>query len=497
MREYTIGNKLIKKILSQKYVWFLNQKSSDTHKKILNEIQIVIYETLIPYMIFVTQASLSFTIVLFIIFIDPVVAFNVGMALSLSYLSIYLLIKKKLNKLNVERFHSNTLRFKILFEIINLIKYIKMSNLEILFINKFNKHSKLNAKAMAYSRIFSHLPRYLMEGIAFGGMTFLTLILLKNDANFINIVPLIGFYIFSAYRLIPALQQTYAAAAQIKFSSSALDNLYADIINLKENKNTNEKNKIDSSKTLDLLDFNRSIQLKNILFVYPNSSKAILNNICIQIPKSQKVGIVGMTGSGKTTLIDIMIGLLEPNNGEIIIDDTVINEKNKHFWQKKIGYVPQEIVLNDTTVMQNIAFGYEESQINKSVLNKVNKVACVDEFLENLPNGESTVVGDRGTMLSGGQKQRIGIARSLYNNPSLLVMDEATNAVDQITEEKIINNLINECKQLTIIMVTHNINILRKFDKIYIIQNGEIKDQGTYEYLKNNNDIFKNFHNSN
>jgi len=496
MREYSIGKRLIKKILTQKYIWFLDQKSSDTNKKILNEIQIVIYETLIPYMTFVTQASLSFLIILFIIFIDPLVAFNVGLVLSFSYLLIFFSIKKKLNKLNDERFYSNTLRFKILFEIVNSIKYIKMSNLENFFINKFNKHSKINAKSMAYSRIFSHLPRYLMEGIAFGGMTFLTLILLKKHSNFINILPLIGLYIFSAYRLIPALQQMYAAAAQIKFSSSALNNLYSDIINLKENPNTNEENKLSKNKNGCILKFEKSIQLKNIKFLYPKSSKPILKNINIEISKSQKIGIVGMTGSGKTTLVDIMIGLLDSNYGDLIVDDVVINEQNKYFWQKKIGYVPQEIVLNDSTIFENITFGSEDTKINNSFLDKINKIACIDEFIDNLANGINTLVGERGTMLSGGQKQRIGIARSLYNNPSFLVMDEATSALDNIIEKRVVNNLINNFKELTVIMITHKVNNLDKFDQIYLIQDGEIKDQGTFQYLLKNNNFFKKLHES-
>ena len=222
-----------------------------------------------------------------------------------------------------------------------------------------------------------------------------------------------------------------------------------------------------------------------------------MKNINLNIQANKKIGIIGHTGSGKSTLLDILLGLLDIDSGLFQIDDKIININNVKSWQSKIGYVPQDIYLMNDTIFSNIAFGTDNNKIDHDQVLKSAKIANIHDFINNeLPQKYSTIVGERGTRLSGGQIQRIGIARALYNNPSVLVFDEGTSALDNITERNIIKNLDNIKDQVTIIMSTHRINSLKEFDKIILLEKGKIESEGTYSDLMKNSKSFNNIVNS-
>ena len=230
----------------------------------------------------------------------------------------------------------------------------------------------------------------------------------------------------------PALQQIYNAFTKIKFSNPAMNNLYHDFRNLKKYESL--------EKTKNNFKLKKEICLNKVNYNYPNTKISTLNNINLKIPVASKIGIVGPTGSGKTTLIDLILGLLIPTSGEVILDDQVLNKNNLQSWHNSIGYIPQSIFLSDTTIAKNIAFGVNEDEIDNELLVKSAKIAQIHDFIINeLPLGYETSVGERGIKLSGGQKQRIGIARAFYKKPSIMVFDEATSALDNLTEELIIS----------------------------------------------------------
>ena len=247
-----------------------------------------------------------------------------------------------------------------------------------------------------------------------------------------------------------------------------------------------------TNQSKEKLPLNKGIVLKNLHFNYPKSSRTALKNINFIINARSTVGIVGATGSGKTTTVDIILGLLEANKGTLEVDGKIINKHNIKAWQRSIGYVPQQIFLSDDTVAANIAFGVNSENINEEAVKHASKLANLHEFVVNeLPLKYQTTVGERGIRLSGGQRQRIGIARALYHNPQVLILDEATSALDNLTERAVMDAVQTLRKNLTIILIAHRLSTVRNCDNILLLEKGEIKEQGTFEELIKNNAQFR------
>jgi len=304
-----------------------------------------------------------------------------------------------------------------------------------------------------------------------------------QKAIFVNILPLIALYAFAGYRLLPAFQQIYGSITQLKFVSPSLDAIHNDIKNLAPKISQKDKKNIP---------LNNAIELKNLHYQYPNTSRTTVKDININIPISSSVGIVGTTGSGKTTIIDIILGLLQPQKGSLEVDNIIIDKNNCDAWQRSIGYVPQEIFITDDTLEANIAFGVDKNEINQDNIIQAAKIANIHDFvMKDLPQKYQTTVGERGVRLSGGERQRIGIARALYRDPKILILDEATSALDNLTEKLVMENIRNLGDKKTIIMIAHRLSTVRDCDIIFYLENGEIKDRGTYKQLIDTSEGFK------
>tara|TARA_X000000950_G_scaffold286970_1_gene397519 strand:+ start:351 stop:2117 length:1767 start_codon:yes stop_codon:yes gene_type:complete len=477
MREYTIGKRLVEGYLRQPYIWFLNRHSADLGKSILSELSEVIAGSVIPLITIISQSAVVFFIIILLIIIDPFLSISVGLLLLICYIIIYHLKKKILFNLGNRRLEANTKRFKVINEVFSSMKEVKVGGLEKIYLNTFEGPSKVFAKTQVTQRIISILPRYFIEAIAFGGMILLTLFLMSKNSGFDDIVPIISIYALAGYRLIPAIQGIYLPITQIRFTEASLDNLHKDLISL----NRNPKIEIQGN----MLKLKKCISLENINFTYPKSERINLKNINLIIPVSSKVGIVGSTGEGKTTLADLILGLLDNYNGILKVDDVKIDDKTVRSWQKMIGYVPQQIFLSDSTIASNIALGFSEEKINLASVENAAKQAKIHDFIKNeLPHGYKTKVGERGIRISGGQRQRIGIARALYHNPKVLVFDEATNALDDATETLILDSIQKLNKDLTFIMITHKKDLVKNFDYVISIENGGIKNIERSKNLK-------------
>lgn len=483
MCQYNIGRRIIEGYLNKSYSWFLNRNSAELGKNILTEVSTVVGNGLSPLLNLVVQSIMSLTILTLLIIVDPKLALIIGLILCLAYVIVYKSLLNIINLKSQERFNANQWRFTAVSEAFGAVKEIKLSGLEQTYIDRFSEPAKSLAKNQASLQVIGKLPRYAIEAIAFGGMLLIVLYLIAQSKNFTDAVPIIALYVFAGYRLMPSAQQIYISATQLRSIIPALDALYKDIASLEK----------PVKKIGEKILFNKSINLRNINFNYPNNEKLALKKINLKIQSGTKVGIIGTTGSGKTTLIDLILGLLEPKDGKIEVDDKVINKNSLRSWQSLIGYVPQQIYLADDTIAANIAFGENPKNINLNDIETATKIANIHEFIsKELPLKYQTKVGERGIRLSGGQIQRIGIARALYRKPQVLVLDEATSALDNITEKSVLDKLNNFGNNVTTIIITHRVTSIKNCDNIYIIDKGEIKGEGTFDKLEKENSLFNN-----
>ena len=469
MQEFIISKRLVEGYLNQPYTWFLSRHSSDLGKNILSEVSQVIGYGMKPLLDLLAKSLVAITLIVLLILVDPKIAFVVGSIIGSSYLIIFYFAKGFLSRIGKERLDSNQFRFNSLSDAFGATKEIKLAGLEQIFINRFSNSAQTYARTTASSVITSQLPRFGMEAMVFGGVLFLILYYMSTKGSLNSILPIISLYVFAGYRLMPAIQQIYMAFTQLAFVGPSVNSLSDEIKNLDQyTSNLNE----------NVFDFKKEIVLNKIEYTYPNSSRKILNDLNIKIPIKSTVGIIGATGSGKTSLVDIILGLLKPQKGFLEIDGITIDKNNLRSWQNIIGYVPQGIFLLDDTITANIAFGTDPEKVDINALLKASKIANIHNFVqEELPNKYSTIVGERGVRLSGGQIQRIGIARALYHNPKVLILDEATSALDSETEHQVMDSINNLSKNLTIIIIAHRMNTLKNCDVIYKFDKGKIIEQ--------------------
>lgn len=485
--QFSLSKRLVKGILNQNYAWFLSKNSSDLTKSIFSEVDQVVAEAVSPLMNFVAQFFISVLLLLLLLFVNPILAISILLFLLVVYGGFYLVFKDYIVKIGKLRVKANQQRFKILGEAIGGIKEVKFRGLEKYLKELFEIPSRQFSRNKSIAQIVAQIPRFLIEALVFSGIIVFLLYQIKHRTAVLTALPVISLYAYAGLKLMPAIQQGYSLFTTLKFSTPALDNLLNDFKSLK-NHHFVELNNIE---TVDLK-FENDIKLENIKFKYPGSSKYAIDDLSLKIKHNTMVGIAGVSGSGKSTLVDIILGLLVPENGTIKVDNLNLNISCQKSWKNIVGYVPQNIFLNDESLMKNIAFGIPENLIDEQKVIRAAIVAKLHDFiLSDLPDRYNTNVGDRGIRLSGGQKQRIGIARALYNDPKVLILDEATSALDSITESAVMDAVMELSKSITIIIIAHRLSTLRNCDNIYIMDKGKIIDQGDFSELSNKNKLFK------
>ena len=485
MREYSIGKRLFEGYLNQPYSWFLGRHSADLGKSILSEVGVIINNGMQPFMVFISNTMIVILLISLLMLVDPKLTLIVSFTLGVAYGLIFKLVRKFLNHVGKLRMINNQLRFTNISEAFGAVKEVKVGGLEEIFIKRFSDPAQIFARSQASSSAISQIPRFALEAIAFGGIILLILFLMAKTGEIDSALPILSLYAFAGYRLLPAIQQIYSAFTQLSFVRPSVESLYNDLKNL-------EKHNINQDQNNFL--FNKAISLKNISYEYPNAPRTSLKDVSLNISVGTTVGIVGATGSGKTTMVDIILGLLESQKGFLEIDGQVITKKNVRSWQRIIGYVPQSIYLTDDTIAANIAFGVDPKSIDLQNIEKVSKIANLHQFvIDELPNKYQTTIGEHGVRLSGGQRQRIGIARALYHNPKLLILDEATNALDNITEKAVMEKISSIKENLTIIMIAHRLSTVMQCDNIFLLEKGKLIKQGTFKELEKFSHLFSKF----
>ena len=358
-------------------------------------------------------------------------------------------------------------------KILNRENYL--TNLFMHQVDKIEKHS-------FFSYFLSQTPRLFLEFIAVFTVALTTIIFVLINLSNEQILPTISLLAVCAIRLIPAFNSIVSSISTRRFSKASLKIVSGEMINVPIEDKFKNKNLIEEKNYKKYL-FKDQIKFENVFFSHENSNAKILQNISLEIRRGQKVGIIGKSGAGKSTLIDLILSLIKPIEGKILIDDSNL-EYNLRDWQKQIGCVPQDIYLLDDTIKNNIAFGLNTNDINQERILKSIELSRLKDYVSSLEKKENTVVGNRGIRVSGGQKQRIGIARALYHDPKILILDEATSSLDTINERKIMEEIYNTAENINLIIITHRHKSVSRCDKVYLLDNGKIIDEGKYADLE-------------
>ena len=480
-----ISNKIYKKIITQNYSFFINSNSSELLTDITSNIEKTnfFFENLLTL---ITSLILSFSIVTSLLKLNIYITIISVFIFALLYTLLGLFINKEVNKYSKIELISNANLIKTIQDSFNSVKEIIISNNQSFFIKNFNKNNYNLRRYQGLSGFITTFPRYMFEGIGllFIGISGYIIYINVNDSS--NIIALLGAFALGAQKLLPSMQSSYKSWSLLYFYNKGLNRIL-NLLRLKDYETFNTKEK---------LNFRKEIQIKNLHFFYSKKSKNISSDINLIIRKGTNIGIFGQTGSGKTTLINILMGILSPIKGNIYIDGISLFNKNPNNlskWKNNISHVPQEVFLYDSSILENIAFCVPKNEINIKRAISAAKISHAHEFIKKTNDGYKTIVGEKGIKLSGGQKQRIGLARALYSDAEILILDESTSALDFKTEQSVIDSIFNSKtnSNLTTITIAHRLSTLRYCDKIVELSNGEIKKiYGNKEYIEKFKNLF-------
>ena len=490
MRGATISARLLRAYLSRPYAWSLTRNTSEIANRVLAEADRIVGQVLMPGLLLLANILMAGALIVFLLVVDPLVALSAATLIGGGYAAIFLWLRQRMRWHGRKVLTHTETRFRLTGEATGGFKEVKLAGLEDSYSRRHERLSRQRAHHQARIQIIGRLPRYALEALTFAvlvGIVFA--LLLRSGGDIVAAIPILGVIAFAVMRLLPALQQIYGALAAIRGGTPVLEAIHADYMAaLAEN----------GGRLAALppppapLALTRALVLEEVRYAYPTAARAALQGVSLAIPARATVGVVGGTGAGKTTLIDVILGLLVPQAGALLVDGVALDASNRRAWQASIGYVPQSIYLTDDTVAANIAFGVPPEAIDHAAVERAARIAALHDFvIAELPQGYNTVVGERGVRLSGGQRQRIGIARALYHDPSLLILDEATSALDTLTERAVMEAVDNLRDDKTVILIAHRLSTVRGCDTIFLMEEGRVAASGSYDDLVARNETFR------
>ena len=489
----TLGNRLFSFYLNQKWLFHVKSNSAQLINKIAQESDRITLGIIQPAMLINAKLAVSVFLIVAMIIYNPFVALIVGLILGISYVIIFLYVKNSVMRNGKIVSSTQEARYKLMSEGFGGIKEVLISGRQNFFTFNFKKNSNQWADAVGKNQAIGQLPRYIVELITFSIIVGFVIYLTSKgeENNFRTLFPVLSIYALGGLKLLPAFQSIFVYLTAIKANINAYENIKENLI---EAKNQDLKPRIKDFKKSIEMNLNNELVFKNVNFKYLHDKKKDsfnLVNLNFSIKKNETIGIVGRSGSGKSTIIDLIAGLILPDKGEILIDKKKVTEDNKFFWQKNISLVSQSIYLADSSIKENIAFGIPYNEIDNKKINETIEKSQISDFINQLPNGMDTIIGERGVQLSGGQRQRIGIARSLYYQSNLIIFDEATSSLDGLTEEAVIKSINNIQNIKTVVIVAHRLASVKNCHRIYFIDKGKIIDSGTFDELINKNESFR------
>lgn len=466
------------------YSFHIQRDAASLHRVIGGDVESALGGFLASLLLVVGKGLSALILIALIVIVNPLVALGSVLVLGGAYLIVYRIIRAKQSELGAKMVNASTVLGRTAIEGLAGVKELRILGREVTASDQYSNTIKILTETNTSNIFATALPRYVIEIFAYAGIVAVTLVLvLKGDAA--EAMPSLALYALAGNRLVPTFQQLFAGAITIQYHTHAVDSLEADL------KTVRSAQFVDLTLEVPPMDFKQEISLKNVGFKYPTANRNALTDITLTIPQNQSVGLVGKTGSGKTTLADILLGLYPANEGTITVDQVLLTEKNERAWRQRVGYVPQNVFLTNATIAQNIALGIPKELINQDDVEKAAKMAQALEFIDQLPDGFDTMVGERGVKLSGGQKQRLGIARALYHNPDVLVFDEATSALDGMTEDAVMQAVQSLSSERTMILIAHRLRTIQACDRILMLDAGRIVADGKYDDLMATSEAFQ------
>jgi ABC-type multidrug transport system fused ATPase/permease subunit len=486
--QYRLSMRLFDAYLRKPYAYHIQHNSADIGKNILTETQTFTNQVLLASLQAVGFSVSALFIMVFLIWLNPLVAAAAVGIIGGGYGLVYIVLRVRLRQLGRNRLRANTGRFKAANETFGAIKEIKATGREVAFLDRYGAEAKRFADAMAAHQIIRNLPRHLVEIVGLGSVLLMVLLLVAVGYETTAIAPLVGVYVIAGHRLFPCFQHIYQGVSGLRADGPVVHALYTDL----SDTGGGDGGPLENPDSLTKLPFRKAIELQDLTFTFPGADYPALKGVSLKIPCGTSVAFVGETGAGKTTLADVIIGLLPSQKGRVLVDGVELTKDNLRRWRANLGYVPQHIYLMDDTIARNIAFGVPDSKIDHAAVEWAARIANLHEFVINeLPDGYDTVVGERGIRLSGGQRQRIGIARALYHDPELLILDEATSALDNATEDAVQKAIDQAAEAKTLVIIAHRLSTVRNCDLVYVLKKGRVVAQGTYDTLLDGNAQFR------
>lgn len=472
-----LSRAMFREYLTKPYTFHLQRNSAELIRNVNGEVTKVFNGILLSAFQLLTEAIVILFIVILLIFTAPLATLTSGILLGGSVLLFFKIFRNKITHLGKEDQRVNREILKWVKQGLGASKEVKVSGKEDYFVNSYDKHSQILTNNMIYKSTLGIVPRLFIETLLVSVVLITMIILVFQGIDMTNLVSTMSLFAMAAFRLMPSITRIVSMLTTLKYSQPALTVVYDDLIKGNRGKNSMDSEAIIDSKLPNLnigeRTFLNSIKLENIYYRYPNQEEYSIRNLSLTIPIGNSVAFVGASGAGKTTVIDIILGLFEPEKGRVLVDGRELNDILP-LWKNKIGYIPQHIFLTDETIRKNVAFGIMDREIDESAVLRAIESAQLKEFVDTLPQGLDTVVGERGIRLSGGQRQRIGIARALYHNPEIIFLDEATSALDNETEKEIMKAIDNLKGEKTLIIIAHRLSTIENCDIVYKLDKGKL-----------------------
>ena len=459
-----LGVKTFKNILYQPYQVQINNKTNEIITGLTTKIGTGIGGSIGAVLNLISALFISISVVCILFLINPYITLFSILIFGFLYTITANFYKKVLQSDSKKINKSASEIIKVIQEGLFGIREVILNNTFKVFLKIFNNKDIVLRRSQANVQVISLTPRYFFEAFGILIIVIFSYFYSVKNGDLISLIPILGAFALGAQRLLPVFHQLYSNWVLIMGNTNLLKDAIK-TLNIKRN-----KLKLSDKEII----FEKQIILKDISFRYDRKSNNVLNKTNVTIKKGEKIGIIGKTGSGKSTLVDILMGLLRPNKGQLIVDKKIITNLNSSSWHNKISHVPQNIFLLNATIFENIAFGIPYNEIDKEKVFKISKMANISKFIENKPFKYNTIVGERGIKLSGGQVQRIAIARALYKNAELIIFDEATSSLDEVTEKEVLKSIYDLDKKITIIMISHKKSSLKNCDKIFRLENNKV-----------------------